>query len=116
MQLVSLDNIGAATYNLGGTLENFDKIEADRQLKSVLMLKSVKRPNSSRPISWNGQHQVGEFLKLANGWDWFVVTCQVVDQFTSSLCFATRHILPDVDVALTGRGQKVTVVCEHQHI
>jgi hypothetical protein len=51
VQLVSLDNIGATTYNLRGTLENFDKIKADRQFKSVLMLKSVKRPNSSRPIS-----------------------------------------------------------------
>lgn len=64
VKLVSLNDISATTYYLGGALENLNKIQSDREFKRVLMLKGVKRPYSSGSIRGYRQYKAGEFFEL----------------------------------------------------
>lgn len=55
-------------------------------------------------------------MVLANSRYGLKVPLESVDESSLSLNSILRHILPNVNVSLTRRGQEVPVICEHQNI
>jgi hypothetical protein len=88
-----------STHNVLCILENPQERQSRRQLKSVLMLESVKRPNSRRGVHRHRQDQVRLRRMLAN--TRYSLKVSLERMYEPPLCFYSTfgHIFPDIDVS-----------------